>query len=141
MFGEHKSALDDKGRMNMPAKLREELGDSFYVSKAINKKAKCLTIYTNEAWERLAEKLKTLPQTKTGDLRRFIFGSAEMIKPDKQGRMLIPKILRDYAGLDGEAVIIGMDDKAELWSREALDSNNNAISMFDLEDVAEEYGI
>lgn len=127
MRGEFKSTLDAKGRMNFPVKLREELGSGFVISKTID--AKCIKVYSTADWNALVEKIRSLPQTKTADIQRFLFGSAFEIEPDKQGRVLIPVPLREYAGLMTDIVIVGLEGRAEIWDKEAWDKRNASPDM------------
>ena len=139
MRGEFKSTLDAKGRMNFPVKLREELGSVFMISKTIG--APCIKVYTTEDWEQLVAKIRELPQTKTAELQRFLFGSAFDIEPDKQGRALIPAPLREYAGLTTDVVIVGLEGRAEIWDKEKWDAINSTANDKALVDVAMELGL
>lgn len=127
MRGEFKSTLDAKGRMNFPVKLREELGSSFVISKTID--AKCIKVYSKEDWQELVEKIRSLPQTKTAAIQRFLFGSSFEIEPDKQGRVLIPAPLREYAQLQTEIVIVGLEGRAEIWDKASWDAMNASPDM------------
>lgn len=139
MRGEFKSTLDAKGRMNFPVKLREELGPVFMISKTID--APCIKVYTTEDWKHLVAKIRELPQTKTAELQRFLFGSAFDIEPDKQGRALIPAPLREYAGLNTDVVIVGLEGRAEIWDKEKWDARNSKSGDQSLVDVAMELGL
>ncbi len=139
MRGEFKSTLDVKGRMNFPIKLREELGSSFVISKTIG--AECIKVYTLEDWNGLVEKIKAMPQTQTADIQRFLFGSAFELEPDKQGRVLIPAPLREYAGLTSDIVIVGLEGRAEIWDKGRWDEKNNAQDPEALMATALELGI
>lgn len=139
MLGEFRSTLDAKGRMNFPVKLREELGTSFFISKTID--AECLKVYTADDWKQLVEKIKALPQTKTAGIQRFLFGSAVEAEPDKQGRILVPAPLREYAKLDTDIVIVGLEGRAEIWNKDTWDAMNKAQDMQSLADVAMELGL
>ncbi|MBO6230375.1 MAG: division/cell wall cluster transcriptional repressor MraZ [Ruminiclostridium sp.] len=139
MRGEFKSTLDAKGRMNFPVKLRDELGAVFMISKTID--APCIKVYTMEDWESLVAKIREMPQTKTADLQRFLFGSAFDIEPDKQGRALIPAPLREYAGLDTDVVIVGLEGRAEIWDKAKWDEVNSKTDSQSLVDVAMELGL
>lgn len=139
MRGEFKSTLDVKGRMNFPIKLREELGSSFVISKTIG--AECIKVYTLEDWNGLVEKIKAMPQTQTADIQRFLFGSAFELEPDKQGRVLIPAPLREYAGLTSDIVIVGLEGRAEIWDKGRWDAKNSAQDPEALMATALELGI
>lgn len=127
MRGEFKSTLDVKGRMNFPVKLREELGGSFVISKTIGER--CIKVYSTEDWTQLVEKIRQMPQVKTANIQRFLFGSAFEVEPDKQGRVLIPAPLREYAGLKSEIVIVGLEGRAEIWDKENWDALNSSPDM------------
>ena len=95
MFGKYKHTLDPKGRLFVPAKLREELGSAFYVARSLDP---CLTVYTEEEWQRIVERSKAAPSSKARGLRTF-FANVVRCEPDKQGRFLLPDDLRKYAGI------------------------------------------
>jgi len=139
LLGEFKSTLDSKGRMNFPVKVREELGDVFMISKTLDQH--CIKVYTMEDWNALADKIKELPQTKTANLQRVLFGSAFAVEPDKQGRALIPAPLREYAGLKADVVIVGLVGRAEIWDKEKWEEFNSADKDEDIVSVAMELGL
>lgn len=130
MRGEFKSTLDAKGRMNFPVKLREELGKSFVISKTIGEH--CIKVYSKEDWDSLVESIRQMPQVKTAGIQRFLFGSAFEVEPDKQGRVLIPAPLREYAGLQTDIVIVGLEGRAEIWDKQKWDGFNDALNMDEL---------
>ncbi len=116
-MGEYERNIDSKGRVIIPAQLREALGGSFVMTKGLDQ---CLFVYPDEEWDTLTEQLQELPFTRS-DARafvRFFFSGAADCSADSQGRTLIPSNLRDYARLDREAVIIGVGSRIEIWSRE-----------------------
>ncbi|MFZ5752710.1 MAG: division/cell wall cluster transcriptional repressor MraZ [Bacillota bacterium] len=116
--GEYQHSIDEKGRLIMPAKLREALGDRFMTTKGLDG---CLFVYPLTEWKLLEEKLKNLPFTNK-DARafaRFFFAGATECEVDKQGRVLISANLREYAGLNKDVVIIGVGTRLEIWSKEA----------------------
>jgi len=137
--GEFKSTLDAKGRMNFPIKLREEFGTSFIISKTIG--AECIKVYSMSDWEVLVQKIKDMPQTQTAAIQRFLFGSAFEIEPDKQGRVLIPAPLREYAGLTTDIVIVGLEGRAEIWDKAKWDELNAGQDTMNLAEIAMELGI
>lgn len=139
MRGEFKSTLDAKGRMSFPVKLREELGGSFFISKTIGER--CIKVYSKEDWNALVESIHKMPQVKTAEIQRYLFGSAYEVEPDKQGRVLIPQPLREYAGLQTDIVIVGLEGRAEIWDKGHWDELNDSLSMEDLMSVAMEMGI
>lgn len=116
-MGEFQHNIDTKGRIIVPAKFREGLGDNFVVTRGLDK---CLFAYPMNEWKSLEEKLKKLPLTKK-DARaftRFFFSGAIECEVDKQGRINIPQPLRHYAGLDKECVVIGVSNRVEFWANE-----------------------
>lgn len=128
LMGTYHHNIDSKGRMSFPTKLRDILGGEFYVTKSIDQK--CLTIYSKAEWEKLAEKVATLPESMGGlKIKRWLFSGAGELVPDKQGRVLIPSDLRDFAGLTKDVVVIGLDDKAEIWDKEMWDAQQNNMDM------------
>ncbi|MBU5254635.1 division/cell wall cluster transcriptional repressor MraZ [Tissierella praeacuta] len=123
-IGEYQHTLDTKGRIIIPSKFREELGEEFVMTKGLDN---CLFVYPKEEWIILEEKLKTLPLTNR-DARafiRFFFSGASEGSLDKQGRVLIPANLREHSKLDKEAVVIGVSTRMEIWSKEEWDDYNN----------------
>ena len=139
MCGEYEHTVDAKGRMNFPAKLREEFGEHFYISKSFNEK--CLTVYTKESWEALRESLKGQPSKIALPIERFIFGSACEAEPDKEGRIAIAPALRAYAGFTAEVVVVGMSDRAEIWDKARWEEYNNSILPEDIAAMAQELRI
>ena len=115
MTGQYQHTIDTKGRLFIPAKLREELGDTFYVTMGMDS---CLSVYSDSSWARFTEKFESLPYTKTKAMRP-LFANAAKCELDSQGRIVVPAKLRKYAGLEKDAVIIGVNDRAEIWSADA----------------------
>lgn len=115
LFGNYKHTVDKKGRVFIPAKLRDSLGDSFMLCCGISGK-RCLCVYSNDEWEKLVAKIDTLPSTKASTVKRFLYGGAFSVECDAQGRILIPNALREFARLETEAQIIGMSTNLEIWS-------------------------
>ena len=133
-IGEYQHALDNKNRMIVPVKLREELGNKFVVTKGLDG---CLYAYPLTEWKILEEKKKSLPLTNK-DARafvRFFFAGASEVEMDKQGRGLIPQNLKEYAGIEKEIVSIGVLSRVEIWSREKWNDYNN--SNIDFDSIAE----
>ncbi|MBQ9942477.1 MAG: division/cell wall cluster transcriptional repressor MraZ [Christensenellaceae bacterium] len=125
LIGEYSHNLDPKGRVFIPAKFREELGEKFIVSRGIGQ---CLFVFAENAWIELAGKLKSIPITdqKAQVFLRMLFASACECEPDKQGRILLPARLREYAGFQKEVVAIGVMSRVELWAAETWDSYSAA---------------
>ena len=115
MTGEYQHTLDSKGRIFIPAKLRDELGDVFYVTLSMDR---CLCVYSHENWRILSEKVSAMPYVKQRKMRP-LFAHAARCELDGQGRVLIPQSLRAYAGLEKSVTVIGCNNHAELWDSEA----------------------
>ncbi|MFY9278811.1 MAG: division/cell wall cluster transcriptional repressor MraZ [Caldicoprobacterales bacterium] len=127
-IGEYQHILDPKGRVIMPSKFRDGLGDKFVVTKGLDH---CLFVYPQNEWQELERKLRTLPLT-SKDARaftRFFFAGATECELDKQGRILIPANLREYAELTKELVIIGVASRVEIWSKEKWDDYNDDANL------------
>ena len=125
---------------SFPTKLRDLLGGEFYVTKSINQK--CLTIYSKSEWEKLANKIAELPDSMGGlDIKRWLFSGAGELVPDKQGRVLIPSDLREFAGLKKDVVVIGLDDKAEIWDKELWDAQQSNMDMSAMLAAMQQLGI
>ena len=127
-IGEYQHILDSKGRVILPAKFREGLGEHFVVTKGLDN---CLFVYPNSEWQNLEQKLRTLPLT-SKDARafiRFFFAGAAECEVDKQGRILIPSNLREYAALDKDVAIIGVSTRVEIWNRDAWESYNSDANL------------
>lgn len=134
-MGEYQHSMDDKGRLIMPAKFRESLGDKFIITRGLDN---CLFVYTHEEWCILEEKLKSLPMTQKNArafVRFFLSGATES-ELDKSGRVSLPQNLREYATLEKEVVIIGVSNRLELWSKNNWDSYM-AITADSYEEIAE----
>ena len=114
MTGTYEHSIDAKGRLFIPAKLREELGVTFYLAMGVDE---CLAIYPQETWNRFTEKFASLPMSQSAAMRP-LFANASKCELDSQGRIVIPQKLRKYAGLEKDAVIIGVNDRAQIWSAE-----------------------
>ena len=125
MFGGYQHSLDVKGRVNFPVKLREELGELFYVTKGLDG---CLFVYSQEGWAALAERIHSLPMSRARDIQRFFFGGAAEVEPDKQGRIMIPAHLRTFAGLSKDIMIAGTEDRVEIWDKQKWDERMNGLT-------------
>lgn len=117
-IGEYHHSVDDKGRLIIPSKFRDELGTKFIITRGIEN---CLFVYSLESWEKIVNKLETLPFTKK-DARafiRFFLSGASEAEFDKQGRINITSPLISYANITKECVVIGTGDRLEIWSEES----------------------
>ncbi len=138
LIGTYQHNIDAKGRVIMPAKLREELGNIFYATKGIDN---CITVRSRNDWETLGQKLRELPAAQTIELQRFLFSGAAELEPDKQGRVLLPQTLRDYAGLSKDVVIIGTGSNVEIWDTDKWNQYNNAITQNRVLDIMKTFGL
>ena len=132
-MGEYNHSIDAKGRLIVPAKFREQLGDTFVVTKGLDG---CLFVYSHEEWQRIEESLREKPLT-SKDARkflRFFFAGACNCEVDKQGRILLPANLREYAGIDKDIVSVGVYSRVEIWSKERYTENTD---FDDMDEIAE----
>ena len=118
MTGEYQHTLDNKGRLFIPAKLREELGEVFFLTLSMDR---CLCAYSAENWQVFSEKVSAMPYVRQRKMRP-LFAHAARCELDAQGRALIPQNLRDYAGLEKNVTVVGCNNHAELWNSEAWES-------------------
>ena len=118
MIGKYPARLDDKNRLFVPAKLRMELGDDFFVTLGVNCGHRCLTVYTAEDWQTLSDNYNALPISHRGAATSLIFMNATECTPDKQFRFSLNQSLLDYAGIGRDVVIVGRAGQAEIWDAE-----------------------
>ena len=130
LIGEYEHSIDTKGRLIMPSKLKEDIGEKFVVTKGLDG---CLFVYSQTEWKIFEDKLRNFPLTNKDAraLIRFFLAGAMECEIDKQGRFLIPSNLREFAGLEKEVVVIGVLDKIEIWSKDkwlkySEEENNSA---------------
>jgi len=115
MTGVYQHTLDAKGRLFIPARLRDELGDTFYVTLSMEK---CLTAYSSESWNEFMEKIKAMPKVKQIKMRP-LFSHAAKCELDAQGRILLPLPLREFAGLTKNVAVVGNGGYTEFWDADA----------------------
>ena len=137
LYGEYQHSIDKKGRAFIPSKLRDILGESFMICRAIDGK-RCLCVYSMEEWQRLDEKIRELPNIKAGAVKRFLYSGSIKFEPDAQGRFLIPQKLREYANLESEAFIIGMSTHLEIWNVAAWEKENEEYSPESIASIMQE---
>jgi len=132
-MGEYNHTIDAKGRLIIPSKFREILGDAFVVTKGLDG---CLFVYDNEEWKRFEEKLRSLPITnkEARQFVRFFLAGATEAEVDKQGRILIPNVLREFAELTKDVVLVGVGSRIEIWGRERFE---DAAAFDDMDEIAE----
>ena len=139
LTGEFTHSVDSKNRMFVPAKFREELGESFVISKSV--RGNYLHVLSLSEWEAYLAPIKALPRSQSADTLRYLNRSAMIVTPDSQGRVVLSQALLEYAGITKNAVVIGCGDYAEIWSEE---SDNSALESVDPEAIRktlEEFGL
>ena len=140
LIGEYEHTLDAKGRLIMPSKLREDIGEKFIITKGLDG---CLFAFSIEEWKKFEEKLRTLPISNKDarNFSRFFFAGEIDCEIDKQGRFLISSNLREFAGLEKEVIIVGMDSRLEIWSKEKWIKFDEDISADEIAEKMEMLGI
>lgn len=118
MIGKYPAKLDDKNRLFVPAKLREELGQDFFVTLGVNCGHRCLTVYTDRDWATLSTNYNNLPISQRSAATSLIFMNATQCNPDKQFRFMLTPFLLEYAGIGKEVMIVGRAGQAEIWDAE-----------------------
>lgn len=132
-MGEYNHTIDAKSRLIIPSKFREALGDDFVVTKGLDG---CLFVFDNKEWAIFEEKLQKLPSLTNPDVRKFVrffMAGATSVEVDKQGRILIPAGLKDFAALEKDTVLIGVGNRVEIWSKERYDGT---VTYEDMEEIA-----
>ncbi len=133
LYGKFRHTLDGKGRVFLPAKMRSVLGEEFYITRKIMKKA--LVIYPPDGWQKLSDKLNSKPDSEAGTVKEFIYSGSACISPDSQGRILIPADLLEYAGIERDIVFVGVDDYIliyayDTWVIEDQKQQQNQADLF-----------
>jgi len=144
-LGEYLHAIDEKGRLTVPARYRQLLAEGGYITRGFDRNLMVLRIATFEELSRKINKM-SITQPNARELRRIVFSQAELIQPDKSGRVLIPQFLRDTMGLDGEVRVVGMGAYFEIWTPDAWqtqmtqlhEAQDNASYFAELELFADE---
>lgn len=132
-MSEYNHSIDAKGRVIVPAKFREELGETFVVTQGLDG---CLFVFPNSEWQNFEEKLKSLPMANK-DARKFVrffLAGAALVEVDKQGRILLPSVLREFAALEKDVVLVGVGSRVEIWDKNRWEE---ATSFDDMDEVAE----
>ena len=127
LIGEYQHSLDTKGRLFIPAKFRDDLGDQFVIARGVGN---CLFAMSLKEWDSFSQKLRSQPVTdiQVQKFVRVVFAGATDCEPDKQGRVVIPANLRDIAGLEKDVVIIGVMSRIEIWNKEAWNAYNESVN-------------
>ena len=135
-MGEYSHTIDTKGRLIIPSKFREELGETFVVTKGLDG---CLFVFSDEEWKAFEIKLKSLPLTNKNarQFARFFVAGATPCELDKQGRILLPATLREFAGIEKDVLLTGMLNRIEMWSKEKW-NENNSLDDVAMDEIAEQ---
>ena len=112
-------SIDSKGRIVLPAKFREELGESFYLARGFGNN--CVQAMSSEQFDSISAKIMTLPADKAMALQYIFTATAVEVSPNAQGRVIIPQTLREFAGLESDALVIGINNRIEIWSKSRFD--------------------
>ena len=140
MFGgEYRHNKDNKNRVFMPAKLREELGETFVIAKDIREK--CLKVYSLDGWEEYIAPLKAQNRKLSEKILRFLHASLAQVTPDSQGRVVLPQELVEYANIDRSIVVVGCGAYAEIWAEDVYDETKAQINVGELIAELEELGL
>ncbi len=139
-MGEYNHTIDAKGRLIVPSKFREKLGEEFVVTKGLDD---CLFVYPLDEWAHIEEAFRKVPLTnkKARDFVRFFFAGAASCEVDKQGRILLPPSLRAYAGLEKEIVSAGVLNRVEIWDKEKWERSNDITDIDGIADYMAELGV
>ena len=132
LYGRYRHNVDAKGRMFVPAKFREKLGEGFVAAAVLDK---CICLYSISEFEELLAGIAALPMTQGRELMRQLTPNAEDVTPDAQGRILLPKHLLAYAGIEKEAMVIGVGKRAEIWNPEYLEATTQKLTPEALEEA------
>lgn len=135
LMGEYNYAIDEKGRLNFPARFREQMGQVFVITRWMDN---CLVAFPESEWQLICEKLQGKSLVKTREIQRFLFAMATEATPDKQGRVLISPSLRAHAGLQKDVTIIGVGKHAEIWDTAAWQQKQAGFGSEQLEAAMEE---
>ncbi len=139
-MSEYNHTIDTKGRLIIPSKFRDQLGEEFVVTKGMDG---CLFVYANEDWSAFEQKLTSLPliNKEARKFARFFLAGAAQVEVDKQGRILLPANLRDFAGLEKDVVLVGVGSRIEIWSRENWENMDADSNMDDIAAAMESLGL
>lgn len=138
---QYNHTVDAKGRLSIPSKFREKLGDEFVITKGMDG---CLFVYANEDWNEFEQKLSALPTLTNKDARqftRFFLAGAASVDVDKQGRILLPNHLKAYAELERDVVLVGVGNRIEIWSLERWEAMDPDKDMDDIATAMESLGL
>ncbi len=139
-MSEYNHTVDAKGRLIIPSKFRDILGEEFVISKGLDG---CLFVYANEDWSAFEQKLTSLPviNKEARQFARFFLAGAAQVEVDKQGRILLPQTLREFAGLEKDVVLVGVGSRIEIWSKEKWNSISEEEDMDAVTSAMEALGL
>lgn len=139
-MSEYNHTLDTKGRLIIPAKFRETLGEEFVISKGMDG---CLFVYAGDDWNAFEQKLTSLPliNKEARQFARFFLAGAATVEVDKQGRILLPAHLREFAGLEKDVVLVGVGSRVEIWSKDKWENMNSDTDMDEITSAMEGLGL
>lgn len=137
LIGEYQHNIDPKGRVFIPARFREDLGERFFVTRGPDS---CLFAYSQTEWEVLESRVRAMPMSKARKLQIYLFASAACVEADKQGRILLPANLRAHAGLTRDVMIIGASSRVEIWDRQRWQDFCSTITDESIKSVMDELG-
>ena len=132
LIGEYQHNIDVKGRVAIPSKFRDDLGINFFIAKGLDG---CLFALGQEEWSNLENKIKSIPISKARGIQRFFFSGAAEVQLDKQGRILVPQNLREYASLNKEIVFIGASNRVEIWNADKWKSYNDDLTEESISEI------
>ncbi len=138
LIGEYQHSIDPKGRVIVPSKFREDLGEHFYVTKGMGR---CLFVLSPKEWDKLQEQIMAMPMSKARQLQLYFFAGAAEVEPDKQGRILLPQHLRDHAGLTKDIAFVGVSRRAEIWDSESWAAFNTSLTQESIAEAMDELGL
>lgn len=139
LSGTYQYNIDLKGRLNFPARLREELGNTFVIAKSMVDP--CLTVYSLDQWQKLVQTVTELPIGKGRAIKRHLFASSLEVVADKQGRILIPQNLMEYAHLSKEATVLGVMDYCEIWDKATYETQQQQEGLESISELVLELGL
>ena len=138
LLGEFQHNIDAKGRIIVPAKFREELGECFYVTRGLGG---CLWVFAQSEWDVILKKFNEMPLVESRDIARYFFSGATDVTPDAQGRIIIPPKLRAHAHLEKDVTFIGLNNRVEIWNTDDWARANDAIDEQSVEEKMARLGL
>lgn len=130
MIGKFKHSIDAKGRLFIPARFREKLGNKIVICMSVS--SKCLNVYSRPNWDKFEAKLKNMPEIEMDDGLFWLYGNATEVEVDSQGRFALDADLREMAGLEKDIISLGWGDKIEIWDEKAFYDRMKSINPVDL---------